>query len=360
MDLQKFTEAAMGTKKDNKNLVSAISSFIKDYLPVVKRRSEHTIDAYRQALLLFTGWMKDKKDTGFAELTADHFSEENICAFMEWLSTERRNLPSVVNQRLSHLKGFCRYLAKKDIMDYAGLSSVLDISPMKDTEEDEFIWLSLEETKAVLDSFDTTKRFGCRDHFLVALMYEAGCRCEEVVTLRHGDLRTNGDGTADLHIFGKGSKHRVVPISREIVDYYCRYCKIFPPDTKQELGGLIFPITRKGTQLPMSEDNVQRILEKTEKKTKEKLPDLPHLHAHLFRRTRAMHLLTHGMSLPLVSEWLGHSQLETTQIYARATMEMKREAKEKADKAMGPLLGVVEKFKYADDEETLKKLAGLI
>lgn len=303
--------------------------------------------------------MKKKKSIGFAELTTEHFSEENICAFMEWLSTERKNIPSVVNQRLSHLKGFCRYLAKKDIMDYARLSSVMDISPMKDAEENEFIWLSLEEMKTVLDSFDTTKRFGCRDHFLIALMYEAGCRCDEVIKLRHGDLRTNGDGTADLHIFGKGSKHRVVPISKEIVDYYGRYCKMFPPHTKQESGGLMFPITRKGTSAPMSEDNVQRILEDTEKKIKEILPDLPHLHAHLFRRTRAMHLLTHGMSLPLVSEWLGHSQIETTQIYARATIEMKREAKEKADKAMGPLLGVVEEFKYADDEETLMKLSGL-
>lgn len=45
----------MGTKKNNKNLVSAISSFIFDYLPVVKRRSEHTIDAYRHALGFLQG-----------------------------------------------------------------------------------------------------------------------------------------------------------------------------------------------------------------------------------------------------------------------------------------------------------------
>lgn len=350
----------MGTEEKNKNFISAISSFMNDYLPIVKRMSEHTIDAYRHAILLFANWMRDKKGICFGVLSEKHFSEENICAFMEWLHKERNNLPSVVNQRLSHLKGFCRYLAKKNIIDYANLSSVLDISPMKETEEEEFIWLSLEETEAVLNSFDTRKLFGVRDHFLVALMYEAGCRCDEVIKLRHDDLRINGDGTGDLHIFGKGSKHRVVPISKEIVDYYNRYCKMFPPDSKQEHNGLMFPILRKGASAPMSSDNVQRILENAEKKTKEKFPDLPHLHAHLFRRTRAMHLLTHGMSLPMVSEWLGHSQIETTQIYARATMEMKRAAKEKADKAMGPLLGVVEKFKYADDEETLKRLAGLI
>ena len=53
---------------------------------------------------------------------------------------------------------------------------------------------------------------------------------------------------------------------------------------------------------------------------------LPHLHPHLWRRTRSMHLYLAGVPLPLVSEWLGHSSIETTQIYARATNEMKRQA----------------------------------
>jgi len=76
----------------------------------------------------------------------------------------------------------------------------------------------------------------------------------------------------------------------------------------------------------MSQDNVQRFMNGYEKKAKVMKSDLPHLHPHLWRRTRAMHLYLAGVPLPLVSEWLGHSNMETTRIYARATDEMKRQA----------------------------------
>ena len=56
------------------------------------------------------------------------------------------------------------------------------------------------------------------------------------------------------------------------------------------------------------------------------MPSIPHIHPHLFRHTRAMHLYMAGMPLETVSQWLGHSQLETSLIYARATTEMKRAA----------------------------------
>ncbi|HHW36519.1 MAG TPA: tyrosine-type recombinase/integrase [Bacillales bacterium] len=58
---------------------------------------------------------------------------------------------------------------------------------------------------------------------------------------------------------------------------------------------------------------------------------MPHLHPHLWRRTRAIHLYTAGVPLPLISEWLGHSNEETTRIYARVTDEMKRQAQRKLE-----------------------------
>ena len=71
-----------------------------------------------------------------------------------------------------------------------------------------------------------------------------------------------------------------------------------------------------------------------------------------------MNLYIHGMPLPLISEWLGHTQLETTQIYAQATTEMKRREAEKAD-AIDASIFEDDIFKYANDEETIKKLYGL-
>lgn len=72
-----------------------------------------------------------------------------------------------------------------------------------------------------------------------------------------------------------------------------------------------------------------------------------------------MHLYLAGMPLPLVSEWLGHSKIETTQIYAKATDEMKRNAQKKLEEKEGSVLKNNTGFKYANDEEILKRLAGL-
>ena len=109
----------------------------------------------------------------------------------------------------------------------------------------------------------------------------------------------------------------------------------------------------------MSPDNIRLMLLSYEKMAKEKDGSIPHLHSHMFRRTRAMLLYQGGMPLPLVAEWLGHSQLETTTIYAKATIEMKKAARDKVAENQKSVFHDKEKFKYADDEETLRKLMGL-
>jgi integrase len=65
----------------------------------------------------------------------------------------------------------------------------------------------------------------------------------------------------------------------------------------------------------MSSDNVQRFLKAYRESARETELGLVHLYPHLFRHTRAMHLYMAGVPLPLVAEWLGHSNMETTQIY---------------------------------------------
>lgn len=89
----------------------------------------------------------------------------------------------------------------------------------------------------------------------------------------------------------------------------------------------------------MSQDNVQRFMKTYEKKAREINVD--------------------GVPLPLVSEWLGHSSMETTQIYARATDEMKRQAQSKIGEKEGSVFKDDVAFKYADNEDVLKKLARL-
>ena len=80
---------------------------------------------------------------------------------------------------------------------------------------------------------------------------------------------------------------------------------------------------------------------------------------HMFRHSRALNLYRKGVPLPLIAEWLGHSNLETTLIYAYADTEMKRAAIEKATDANHPLRKAEGFDEAVFDEGTLKRLCGL-
>ena len=111
----------------------------------------------------------------------------------------------------------------------------------------------------------------------------------------------------------------------------------------------------------MTEDNVRQLVSKYGRKAREVCKEVPEkVHPHLFRHSWAMFLYQNGVDLSLVSQWLGHSNLETTLIYAHADTELKRKAIEKAVPEDSPLKEHVnpERFKV-DDDDLLKKLCGL-
>ena len=93
----------------------------------------------------------------------------------------------------------------------------------------------------------------------------------------------NKKGEPDVHIFGKGSKHRCTPLSKDIVPYYNEYCKLYHFDTANSSDDLLFYTVRNGIKSQMSQDNVQRFMRTYEKKAREINADLPHLHPHLWR-----------------------------------------------------------------------------
>lgn len=342
-------------------LYKLMKNFLTSYLPVIRQKSPHTVEAYRNALNLYVVFLNEVRSVSLKDLCSTDFNQENISAFLRWLKESRGNEATTINQRLSHIKGFCKYIQKQDVLSFESYAEICEIADYKDMRTNDFIWLSIEEVKLILEQPDEKKKTGIRDRFFMALMYESGCRDDEMLHLKVKDFIINKDGEPDLHIFGKGCKHRCTPLSKDIIPYYNDYCKYYHPDMKiyKDQDVLLFYTIRNGIRAQMSQDNVQRFMNTYEKKSRIAKPDLPHLHPHLWRRTRAMHLYLAGIPLPLVSEWLGHSSMETTRIYARATDEMKRQAQRKLGEKKGSVFNEDVAFKYADNEEVLKKLAGL-
>ena len=114
-----------------------------------------------------------------------------------------------------------------------------------------------------------------------------------------------------------------------------------------------------GRQQKMSPDTVAAFFAKYGSMAKAVCQEVPeHIHPHMMRHTRAMHLYQSGMPMVLLSQYLGHAQVETTMIYAYADTEMKRAAIQKADAVRGtkPVPDEI----WADNEEMILKLSGLL
>lgn len=346
----------MRIKPKDQKLISLLGEFIKTYLPSVRHRDEDTIASYRYSINLYLSYLAEKQGTTLMTLQSSDFNQGNITDFLEWLKSQRGNAATTVNHRLSDIRGFCKFLAKKKAISEIVYEEIREITDVKDERVVEFTWLSVEDVKSILDQM-LYSRDSIRNRFLFSLLYESGARINEVLSLKIQDLKPTKDGEVDVHFYGKGNKHRTTPLSKEILSQFKEYSGQYLRECNPE--DLVFFTYRNGNRNKMSADNVSRILNECEETLRKESPELIHLHSHLFRRTRAMHLYQAGVPLPTIAEWLGHSNIETTRFYAKITEEMKRDALKKLSESDSSVFKDDVAFKYADDEEMLKRLCGL-
>jgi len=338
------------------NLFKSIKAFLTVYLPKIKEKSPHTVQSYKDTLNLFIRFQSDINKLQLHRITSSLFNAESIMTFLEWLKTDRGNSDSTVNQRLKCMRRFCRYIAGENILEFETYSRIqeIDKKPVSDRVLEDN--LSTDEIKHLLDLPDSSEKISLRDRFYMALLYDTGCRNSEILGLKFGDVRINKDsGHVNINN-AKGAKFRVTPLSQEIIAMFEQYVNVFHPDKVSDK--YLFYIERKNMVTQMSPDNTARILSKYEQQAKKQFPKMVHLHPHLFRHARALHLYKAGMPLPLVCEWLGHSRMETTLIYAYADAEMKRIVSEKITNAENTVF-TNEAFKYCGDETAIRKLYGL-
>ena len=343
-------------KISDPKLFASIKAFLTVYLPKIRARSPHTVQAHKDALNLFFLFLRSVKKIELCKVATSDFNRGNVMAFLDWLISERGCADSTRNQRLMSIRVFCKYLTREDILGLDAYSKILDIVRLPVPEQVLDNILSVEDVRLLLELPDISEKTGQRDRFYMALLYDLGCRNEEILSLTFGDIEPGKNG-GQVNITGKGKKFRVTPLSEEVVAMFRQYANVFHQGRNPEKH--LFYIARKGVETPMSADNAARILLKYEEQAKLSDPDIPHLHPHLFRHVRSIHLYKAGMPLPLIAEWLGHSHLETTRIYAYADNEMKRAAAEKVSNSR-PSVFSDEPFIFKDDDATIRRLYGLV
>lgn len=347
----------MGKLKDEK-LFNLIHDYFTFYLPHHKSASKHTLRAYRKSVDTFLDFLKCQKKVSLFNLSFDLIDRTCMEHYLVWLETERGSSPSTCSQRLACLKAFLKYCSETDVAltKYYLCSEGLSV---KHGESQGIVeYLSEQAIRMLIAQPDTKTRKGRRDMFLMILLYDTGARIDELLSIKVCDIRLDETPTALL--YGKGKKYRHVPIADRTAVHFRKYLREFHSDASEYTHEYLFYGLTCKEHTKMSANSIRVLLQEYGVAAKKYCPEIPtSVHPHMFRHSRAMHLYQGGMDLTLVSQWLGHANLQTTLVYAHADTEQKRAAIELATGASNPIMkGSACRF-TVDDEDTLKCLYGL-
>lgn len=339
-------------------LFSAIHDYLKLYLPGERRCSPHTIRSYQKALEMLLDYVKARNGMPLHKITFEVIDRTVLSEFLNHLETERGCSLSTRNHRLQCIRAFYNYAANENISIVTHRDEIQKVSAAK--VPDRLVeHMSESAVDAILSEPDTATTKGLRDMFLMLLLYKTGARIQELLDIRMRDIQYGKASAVTLR--GKGGKIRHVPLRDNIVRHLREYIKIFHQDERIDSEHYLFYVVRNGTKKRMTEDNARYIIREYGAAARLKCAEVPDsVHPHLFRHSCAMSLYRNGVELTLVSQWLGHADLETTLIYAHADTELKRKAIEKAIPNDSPLKEHIdaERYKISDDE-VLKTLCGL-
>lgn len=310
-----------------KDFSSCLESFFKEYLVQERGCSTKTIRAYRDAFVLLIEFLETVKSISPDTISLEMINRDTILAYLNWLEDVRKCSVGTRNSRLAAMKSFCRYLMYEDPCHLKQWSLILEMRMKKNPEMARVDSIPLDGIKAMLQGVDTQTRSGLRDLTLLSLLYNSAARVNELIDLMPKSLRLQKPYGVEL--FGKGSKRRVVPLDEPIVKLLETYLREYGLN---ENGLDSHPLFFNRYHSKLTNAGITYLLKKYARRAKiagtEDLPD--NIHPHMLRHSRACHLLQAGTNLEYIRLILGHSSIQTTEIYAKANPAMMHKAVENA------------------------------
>lgn len=274
------------------------------HLRVERGLAANTVEAYGRDLAKFRRFL-DKNGWTFADA-----GPVAIRKFLLWLEQQKLESRTVARQIVT-IRNFYRFLRRE---------ALISSNPTENLESPR-VWkvlpkyLSIEETGTLLERPPKDTALGLRDRAMMEMLYAAGLRVSELISLRVTDLNLEA---GYLRTLGKGNKQRIVPVGKAAISAVEQYCRAA---RGQLLGKRLSPflfLNRRGGQL--SRQGVWLLLSRYGKLAGIPKPITPHLLRHSF----ATHMLAGGADLRSLQMMLGHSDISTTQIYTHvATARLK-------------------------------------
>ncbi len=301
-----------------------VTSFLTHYLAAQRNLSANTIKAYRDVFTLLLRFCRDVQGITPEKLRLEQIDVSLVEAFLDYLERERKSSLSTRNHRLATLHAFFRYVQAEEPAHMLQCQKILAI-PLRRHARPTVGYVSKEELAEILVQPDLRTSEGRRDAVLLSVLYDTGARVQELIDLSVGDIRL--ESPAQLRLLGKGRKMRAVPLMDNTTQLLRDHLQENHLNRPEHFDTPLFPNARHQR---LSRSGIRYILQKYLVRARRKLPTLNRaVSPHTFRHAKGMHLLQSGISLDMIRDFLGHVDAKTTQIYATANLEMKRNALEK-------------------------------
>jgi len=307
-------------EKSDKPIKNHIPDFL-DYCEIEKGLSDNTQESYHRFLKKFVSWLKkkDKENIRPHELTKDDIWDYRL--FLSRYVTHRGKplKKSTQNCYLVALRAFLRYFSDRDIESLPADKVNL---PKDAKKENQIKFLNLEQIEDLLLAPNTSTKTGLRNRAILETLFSTGLRVSELVSLDRKQLASiDNKEYLELNVVGKGEKPRTVYFSERALSWLKKYLESRTDDKEP----LFVNYRGKQPLTRLTARSVERIVKKAAIKAGVPIFTTP----HTLRHSMATDLLTQGVDLRLIQEFLGHKSITSTQIYTHVTSKHLRDVHKK-------------------------------
>ena len=296
--------------QSNKPIIKHIPDYL-DYLEIEKGLSNTTQENYSRFLSRFTEWLNINSLENMLphQLTADHVWKYRLYLSRETKSKKVDEQLKKSTQRyyLIALRGLLSFFTERDVSSLP--AEKVKLAKVKVSNNIHF--LSVEQVFQLLESPSLENEIGLRDRAILETLFSSGLRVAELAKLNREEFKLESvTKFMEVPIIGKGSKPRIVFFSERCVKQLKQYL-----ECRRDMDPALFINYKPAKEVPdsrrLSVRSVETIVKKYVKMAGLPLNTTPHTLRHSF----ATDLLSRGVDLRLVQEFLGHQSIATTQIY---------------------------------------------
>ena len=307
---------------------SNASDFLNNEMPVIRKKSTNTVDAYRCSLNKYINFLAEEKSIKKPDICYQDFNKAYLKDYLVFIKDIQKLSVKTCNLRMAAIKALLAYAADEaiDVIPiFVEAKSIKGLPvPKKEIE-----YFEDNQLKALLSAPGTDGKKGRRNQMILIIGYDAALRVSELIDLNVSSLHLDAE-VPYITILGKGSKYRNVPLMEKTIAHLKIYLKEFHPSSNIETP--LFYATTHGKVHPLSDDTMQGILKKYTSKSSNVTRMPEKVHFHMLRKTRAMDLYQAGCPLSYIQQLLGHESISTTSgFYAFATLKTLADAIEKAN-----------------------------